>query len=104
MTTTDGEKSPRPTINTRVSPLCCLVNTAYICRKCGARICESCNKSDDEEVGDEWLGYTGHVDPKCLTFPIHEVNQNFWINLHYEAQKKEREATIKEAKERKEEK
>jgi hypothetical protein len=104
MTTTDGEKSPRPTINTRVSPLCCLVNTAYICRHCNAKVCEECNANDEAEVGDEWLGYTGHTDPTCLTYPVGEVNKGFWINLRYEAQRKENERKIKELKERREEK
>jgi len=68
---------------------------------CRARVCEECNKKDDEEVGDDWLGLTGHVDPKCLTYTVDHLNKNAWINLEYERQRVLRDQEIKRIKESK---
>ena len=79
MKKTDGVKSPK--LTTRETRLCCIVNTAYVCKTCKAKICLQCNANDEQFIKDntdltdyqpeygKLLRRIGHLSNACIELP-----------------------------------
>jgi len=59
------------------TPLCCLINPKWVCRRCYGLICTECNNKDiayEDRHGSD-VGWMGHIEEGCLDLDCERANE-----------------------------